>query len=82
MANNQPVLGSYGWTVDEGAKQVWYDTQMGLVDQGGVALPGLQGLPALVSGAGDAEDLAAFIAGDNLALRYVVRDYVAPGYIF
>lgn len=37
---------------------------------------------ALVSGAGNAEDLAAFIAGDNLALRYVVRDYVAPGYIF
>lgn len=56
MANNQPVLGSHGWTVDEGAKQVWYDTQGGLVDQGGVALPGLQGLQSLVSGAGIAAD--------------------------
>lgn len=39
-------------------------------------------LQALVSTPGNSEDLAAFIAGDNLALRYVVRDYVAPGYIF
>jgi hypothetical protein len=48
-ANNQPTLGANGWVVDEGAKAVWYDTQAGLVDQGGAPFAGLAGLPALVS---------------------------------